>query len=62
MQLPKEMVVERIRELTDADTAAQAESQLPEKVDPATHADLLRGFGVDPNQLERDVPGTPGVG
>jgi hypothetical protein len=33
MQMPKEMLVERIREV-----------------------------GVDRNQLERDVPGTPGVG
>lgn len=62
MQIPREMVVERIRELADADTAARAETELPEKVDPATHADLLRGFGVDPNQLERDIPGTPGIG
>jgi hypothetical protein len=61
MLIPKEMVVERIRAGADADTAARAESELPEKVDPQAHAELLRGFGVDPEDLERDVPGTPSV-
>jgi hypothetical protein len=62
MQIPKEMVVERIRASADADTAARAESELPEKIDPQADAELLRGFGIDPDQLEDDVPGTPGVG
>lgn len=62
MQIPKEMVVERIRNRVDAETAARAESELPDKIDPAADAELLRGFGVDPAKLERDVPGTPGVG
>jgi hypothetical protein len=62
MHIPKEMVVERIRASADADAAARAESELPEKVDPQVHAELLRRFGIDPDELERDVPGTPNVG
>jgi hypothetical protein len=62
MQIPKEMVVERIRERADAETAARAESELPDKIDPTADAEQLRGFGLDPAKLERDVPGTPGVG
>lgn len=62
MQIPKEMVVERIRERADAETVARAESELPNKIDPTADAELLRGFGLDPAGLERDVPGTPGVG
>jgi hypothetical protein len=62
MQIPREMVVERIRAAADADTAARAESELPEKVDPQADAEQLRNFGLDPNQLERDVPGTPNAG
>lgn len=61
MQIPKEMVVERIRSLADAETAKRAEVELPEKVDPSAHADELRDFGVDPDQLRRDFPHSPGV-
>ncbi len=62
MQIPKEMVVERIRSQADADMAARAEAELPDKVDPDQDADLLRDLGVDPSDLEGDVPGSPGVG
>ncbi|MDP8977447.1 MAG: hypothetical protein M3N17_02505 [Actinomycetota bacterium] len=62
MQIPKEMVVERIRSQADADTAARAEAELPDKVDPAEDADLLRTLGLDPSDLEGDVPGSPAVG
>jgi hypothetical protein len=62
MQIPRQMIVERIRATADADTAARAESELPEKVDPQADAEQLRSFGLDPNELERDVPGTPNVG
>jgi len=36
MQIPKEMVVERIRAQADADTASRAESELPDKIDPVS--------------------------
>lgn len=62
MQIPREMVVERIRQRADAETAERAESELPEKIDPAADAEQLSGFGLDPAELERDMPGTPGVG
>ncbi len=62
MQIPKEMVLERIRAQADAETAARAESELPEKVDPEADAEQLRSFGLDPAELERDVPGSPAVG
>lgn len=62
MQIPREMVVERIRATADADTADRAESELPEKIDPQADAEQLRSFGLDPDQLERDVPGSPNVG
>lgn len=62
MQIPKEMVVERIRSLADPDTAARAESALPEKVDTVADAELLRDFGVDPADLAGDLPHDPNVG
>ncbi|HZJ52372.1 MAG TPA: hypothetical protein VFF07_16365 [Actinomycetota bacterium] len=62
MQIPKEMVVERIRAQADADTASRAESELPDKIDPENDAELLRSFGLDPAALASDTPGSPGVG
>jgi hypothetical protein len=62
MQIPKEMVVERIRAQADADTAARAETELPDKIDPDQDAELLRSLGVDPQSLSEDTPGSPAVG
>lgn len=62
MEIPRELIIERIRATADADTASRAESELPEKIDPEADAEQLRGFGLDPEQLEQDIPGSPGVG
>ena len=62
MQIPKEMVVERIRAQADADTAARAETELPDKIDPDQDAELLLSLGVDPESLFHDTPGSPAVG
>ena len=63
MNIPKELVVERIRFRGDADTTARAERELPEKVDPDRDADLLRRFDVDPVALVEEFSGqSPEVG
>jgi hypothetical protein len=63
MQVPKELVVQRIRATGDPDLTARAERDLPEKLDPATDADLLRDFGIDPTTLTDDFDGqSPAVG
>lgn len=62
MKIPREMVIERIRATADAEAAERAEAELPEKVDPEADAQQLRDLGLDPAQLEDDIPGTPGVG
>jgi hypothetical protein len=63
MQIPKEMVVERIRSAAGAEQVEQAERELPEKVDTERDRALLERFGVDPSQLEDGLGGhAPGVG
>jgi hypothetical protein len=63
VNIPKELVVERIRFRGDAEATARAERELPEKVDPDRDADLLRGFDVDPAALVEEFSGqSPEVG
>jgi hypothetical protein len=57
MQIPKEKVIELLRERGQQDQATQAESELPDPVDPEQHADLLSKFGLDPQDLLEKVPG-----
>jgi len=57
------MVVERIRSTSGTDAAERADAELPEKVDPAADAELLRRLGVDPSKLADEYGGqSPVVG
>lgn len=51
MQIPKEKVLELIRERVGGDKADQASNELPDQVDPEQHADLLQKFGINPQDL-----------
>lgn len=63
MQIPKELVVQRIRACGDLDLTQRAERELPEKVDPDADAELLRIFDVDPASLTDTFDGqSPEVG
>ncbi|MFL5863674.1 MAG: hypothetical protein ACJ780_23360 [Solirubrobacteraceae bacterium] len=63
MMVPKEMVVERIRAKGFRDVTERAERELPEKVDPERHAELLRELSVDPQALVEEFHGqSPEVG
>jgi len=63
VQIPKGMVVERIRASGDSDAAERANAELPEKVDTERDAELLRGFNLDPQQLADGLGGqAPAVG
>jgi hypothetical protein len=60
MQIPKEKILELLRERGQHDQAAQADSELPNNVDPQKDAGLLSKYGIDPNALLGKLPG--GVG
>jgi hypothetical protein len=60
MQIPKEKILELLRERGQHDRAAQADSELPNEVDPEKDAGLLSKYGIDPQTPLGKLPG--GVG
>jgi hypothetical protein len=63
VQIPKGMVVERIRSSGGAEAAARADAELPEKVDTERDADLLQSFDLDPQELADGLGGqAPAIG
>ena len=62
MEIPKAMIVERIRSQQGAEKANEADSELPDKVDTEANSDLLQKYGLDPDQLTDIAGGNPAVG
>jgi hypothetical protein len=62
MEIPKDKIIELIREHGNADKTGDAEQQLPDQVDPERHADLLEKFGLDPQDVIGKLGGSiPGL-
>lgn len=61
-EIPKAMVVERIRSQQGAEKANQADNELPDKVDTDTDAELLQKYGLDPKEMADAAGGSPAVG
>jgi hypothetical protein len=57
MEIDKSQIIELLKSQGDHDKAQQADSQLPDKVDPQEHADLLSRLGIDPQDLLGKLPG-----
>lgn len=51
MEIPKDQVLDLIRERGGGDQATQAEQELPDQVDTERDAGLLEKFGVNPQDL-----------
>jgi hypothetical protein len=51
MDIPKDRILDLLREHGDGDRIDQAAQELPDQVDPEQHADLLGKFGLDPHEL-----------
>jgi hypothetical protein len=51
MEIPKDQILELLRSRGDHDKADQADQELPDKVDPEQHSDLLSKLGVEPSEL-----------
>ena len=60
MEIPKDKVLELLRERGDHDKAEQADKELPDQVDHEQHGDLLQQYGIEPKELAGKLPG--GVG
>jgi hypothetical protein len=57
MQIDKSQIIELLKSRGDHDQAAQAESELPDKVDPQNDAGLLEKLGINPQDLIGQLPG-----
>jgi hypothetical protein len=62
VEIPKAMIVERIRSRQGAEKAEEADSELPDKVDTEQNAGLLQKYGLDPGELDDIAGGNPAVG
>ena len=60
MEIPKDKILELLRDRGEDDKADQADRELPDQVDPQEHAGLLSKFGIDPQELAGKLPG--GIG
>lgn len=51
MEIPKDKIIELLRERGQHEQATQAEGELPGQVDPERDSGLLTKFGLDPADL-----------
>jgi len=62
MEIPKDKILDLLREQGKSDQAKQAQQELPDKVDPERHAGMLEKFGITPQEvLSKLGGGIPGV-
>jgi hypothetical protein len=61
MEIPKDQILQLLRDRGDHDNAQQADQQLPEQVDTDQHSDLLAGIGINPDKLAADIGGRFGL-
>ena len=63
VEIPKAMIVEKIRSRSGAEKANEADRELPDKVDTEADANLLAKYDLSPGDLTEDFEGqSPGVG
>ena len=54
MEIPKDKIIQLLKDRGDHDKAAEAERELPDKVDHEEHSNLLEKYGIDPKELRVD--------
>ena len=62
MQIPKDKILDMLRDQGKDDQVDQAAQELPDQVDPEQHAGLLEKFGLNPQDLIGKLGGgVPGL-
>jgi hypothetical protein len=62
MEIPKDKVLELLREQGKSDQVDKAAQELPDQVDPDRDSGLLSKFGIDPKDLLSKLGGNiPGL-
>jgi hypothetical protein len=57
MEIPKQQILDFLREQGKGDQVGQADQELPEKVDTDQHAGLLEKYGLDPAEIVSKLGG-----
>ncbi len=62
MEIPKDQVLELIRQQRNPEQASQAEQELPDRIDPQRDSGVLAKFGIQPQDLlSKFSGGLPGL-
>jgi hypothetical protein len=63
MEIPKDKILEMLKDQGKGDQAGQAEQELPDQVDPQRDSGLLSKFGLEPQDLIKKFAGAgiPGL-
>jgi hypothetical protein len=61
MEIPKDQILQFLRSRGEDQKADQAQGELPDRVDPEQHADLLQRLGIDPQELLGSLGGAGGI-
>jgi hypothetical protein len=61
MEIPKDAILEFLRNRGDTDKAEEAERELPENVDTERDSGLLARFGINPDELLATADKIPGL-
>ncbi len=57
MEIPKDKILEMLKDQGKGDQAGQAEQELPDQVDPQRDSGLLSKFGLEPQDLIKKFAG-----
>jgi hypothetical protein len=57
MEIPKEKILDLLRQRGDNDKAERADQELPDRVDPERDKGILDQLGIDPQDLLGNLPG-----
>ena len=61
MEIPKDQILDLIKEQGESDQVDQARQELPDKVDPDRDSGLLQKYGVDPQDVASKLGGGLGL-
>jgi hypothetical protein len=61
MEIPKDQILQMLRDRGSHDQAGQAEQELPDQVDTDQHQDLLQKFGINPGEILGGLGGKLGL-
>ena len=62
MEIPKDKILELIKEQGKSDHVDQARQELPDQVDPERDSGLLQKFGLEPQDVLSKIGGGGGLG